>query len=55
MDDVIYLYTKVSEWKGVDWIQLAQHTDRQRDLMNTPSCSTKADEIFYWKHEQIYV
>ena len=45
MDGVINLYIKVSGWDGVYWIQLAQNTDRQRYLMNTPSRSTKADEI----------
>jgi len=45
MDDVISLYTKVSGCEGVYWIQLAQNTDRQRDLINASSRSTKADEL----------
>jgi len=48
MGDVISLYITVRGWEGVYWIQLAQNTDRQRDLINAPSRSTKADEILDW-------
>ena len=45
MDEVISLYINGIGWEGVYWIKLAQNTDRQRDLTNAPSRSTKADEI----------
>jgi len=48
MGDVISLYIKVRGWDGVYWIQLAQNTDRQRDLIHAPSRSTKPDEILDW-------